>query len=82
MHGLSKEQIAAIRIRVQGNDGRPRDKRIANPVKNHGQNQGGIGNWLSKRLSARIGDWDRTMNDPANRSKTMTGYNKPGSMAR
>ena len=82
MHGLSKEQIAAIRTRVQGNDGRAPSLKRANPVKNHGQNQGGMGQWLSKRLSARIGAWDRTMNDPANRSKTMTGYNKPGSMAR
>lgn len=32
------------------------------------------------RLAARVADWDRTVNDPANRTKVMTGYNKPGSM--
>lgn len=34
----------------------------------------------AKRLQARVQDWERTINDPANRSKVMTGYNKPGSM--
>ena len=34
-----------------------------------------------RRLEIRIKDWERTINDPANRSKVMTGYNKPGSLA-
>lgn len=34
------------------------------------------------KLSARIGDYARTMDDPANRTKNMTGYHKPGSMQR
>ena len=31
------------------------------------------------KLNARISDWQRTIDDPLNRNKDMTGYKKPGS---
>ena len=32
------------------------------------------------RLNARVADWQRSIDDPLNRGKDMSGYNKPGSM--
>lgn len=32
------------------------------------------------RLNARVADWQRSVDDPANRNKDMSGYHKPGSM--
>lgn len=32
------------------------------------------------KLDARVVDWQRSIDDPLNRSKDMSGYNKPGSV--
>lgn len=32
------------------------------------------------RLKARVADWKKSIDDPANRGKDMSGYHMPGSM--
>ena len=49
--------------------------RIANPC-----NKGAPNRKQMARLAANISGWEKTMNDPLNRTKNMSGYHKPGSM--
>lgn len=50
--------------------------RRPNPVKNPGPPD----RKAHAKLSARIGDYARMMSDPANRTKDMSGFKRPGSM--
>jgi hypothetical protein len=47
---------------------------FANPSTRGNQTKAAI------RLDSRRADYTKTLNDPANRGKDMSGYNRPGSM--
>jgi hypothetical protein len=49
--------------------------RVANPCKKGAPNRKQMA-----RLTANLSGWEKTMNDPLNRAKNMSGYHKPGSM--
>lgn len=84
---LSSFQIAAIRLRVQGNAMRRPDQRVPNPVKNpgppdckaHAKLGARIKEWAEQN-EAGIGWW-AGRSGPAKRHEG-GGYHKPGSMQR